>query len=138
MQYLHPPGNCRNCYTATPELLIEYPIFRLGYTLCKTCQEKIGQKLTRVAEETVLLYFALRDRRVPAELDKFDGSKRIDIAVARSRVNIEIDGSVSGHRVSNSASGFLTLRIPGTQVRNNLAETTYYVEAFLKESSARI
>ncbi len=138
MQYLHPPGQCRNCYTATTERLVDYPIFRLGYTLCKSCQDQLGQKLLRKTEETILLYFALRDRKVPAELDKFDGHKWIDIAVARSRVYIEIEGSQSSKSETASSSGYLTLHIPHTQVRENLAETTYYIEAFLKESSSRI
>jgi hypothetical protein len=35
----------------------------------------------------------LKKREVPAELEKFDGHKTIDIAVADARVNIEVDGS---------------------------------------------
>ena len=138
MQYLHPPGQCRNCYTATTERLIDYPIFRLGYTLCESCQTLLGQKLMRVTDETILLYFALRDRHVPAELEKMDGNRKIDIAVARSRVHIEIDSKTGEVTEESSSSNFLTLHIPTAQVRNNLAETTYYIEAFLKESSSRI
>lgn len=45
------------------------------------------------------MYFALKVRRVPAELEKFDGYKHIDIAVVEVKVNIEVDGR---HHIYNN------------------------------------
>lgn len=41
-----------------------------------------------------MLYFSLREREVPAELEKFDGYKTIDIAVVEVKVNIEVAGGL--------------------------------------------
>lgn len=71
------------------------------------------------------MYFALKDRGVPPELEKSDGFKSINIAVPHAKVNIEVDGmqhSYNGkqalsdlHRPLHSfKKGYSTLRIPNT------------------------
>lgn len=137
MHYLHPSGQCRNCHHLTAERAVDYPVFRLGYTLCESCQQQLQHKMAQTSEETLLLYFALRDRKVPAQLEQSEGYKLVDISIAKARVNIAVETSVSG-KDDIATNGFMTLRVSDEQVRNNLAETTYYIEAFIRESYQRI
>lgn len=138
MHYMHPSGHCRNCHHITHERKVEYPIFRLGYTLCESCQAQLQQKMMQTSEETLLLYFALRDRKVPAELEQSAGYKLADISIARARINIAVESPAPEKQDSLAPNGFMTLRISDDQIRNNLVETTYYIEAFVKESYRRI
>jgi very-short-patch-repair endonuclease len=94
------------------------------------------------------LYLSLKSRGVPAELEKFDGYRTIDIAVVGAKVNIELDGP-HGHKYEQALSdlrrtlhsfhkGYLTLRIPNTLVHENLQETADSIIDFLKLSKLKI
>jgi hypothetical protein len=149
MQYFNPPGHCRNCSAAINQHVISYSTETFGHPLCIPCQQDVGNKFNYSTKETINLYFSLRDRGVPAELEKFDGYKAVDIAVVEARVNIEIDGV---HQVNNAdeafadlqrtfysfKKGFLTLRIPSVLVKQNLNQTADYVTEFLNETFFRI
>ncbi|MFN3773848.1 DUF559 domain-containing protein [Cloacibacterium normanense] len=98
-------------------------------------------------EETIRLYFALKKREVPAQLEKYDGFKHIDIAVPEAKINIEVDGI---HHNFNSTQalrdlkrtyhsflkGYYTLRIPNSLVRNDsfLDETANFIVKILNEN----
>jgi len=149
MQYFNPTGHCRNCNAAINQHVTTYSTDTFGYPLCVNCQLDIGNKFNYSTKETINLYFTLRDRGVPAELEKFDGYKNIDIAIADAKVNIEVDGA---HHADNAdeafadlqrtfysfKKGFLTLRIPTVLVKQNLNETADYVTEFLNESFFRL
>jgi len=101
--------------------------------------------IDQTTSETLALYFALRERGVPAELEKFDGHKTIDIAVTDAKVNIEVDGAHHNYDVRQALAdlkrtyfsflkGYLTLRIPNSLVRLNLEETADYITGFLIEN----
>lgn len=149
MQYFNPPGHCRNCSAAINQHVISYSTDTFGYPLCISCQQDIGQKFNYSTKETINLYFSLRDRGVPAQLEKFDGYKNIDIAVAEAKVNIEVDGA---HQLNNTddafadlqrtfysfKKGFLTLRIPNVLVKQNLNQTADYLTQFLNETFLRL
>jgi very-short-patch-repair endonuclease len=93
--------------------------------------------------------FSLKKRGVPAELEKFDGYKTIDIAVVDAKVNIEVD---CHQHISNPKQaladlkrtyfslqkGFLTLRIPTALIRENLEATADYITTFLLENKNKI
>ena len=145
MQYFNPPGHCRNCSAAINQHLISYSTETFGHPLCIPCQQDLGNKFNYSTKETINLYFSLRDRGIPAELEKFDGYKTIDIAVVGARVNIEVDGAHQLNSTDDALAdlqrtfysfkkGFLTLRIPNVLVKQNLNETADYVTEFLKES----
>ena len=149
MQYFNPPGHCRNCSAAINQHVISYSTETYGHPLCINCQQDIGNKFNYSTKETINLYFSLRDRGVPAELEKYDGYKNIDIAVIDARVNIEVDGA---HDLNNAddafadlrrtffsfKKGFLTLRIPPVLVKQNLNQTADYVTEFLNEKFLRM
>lgn len=95
------------------------------------------------------LYLSLKFRGVPAELEKCDGHKTIDIAVVDAKVNIEVDGPQHNYKCEQALSelsrtfysfqkGYLTLRIPNTLIRKNLEETADCITEFLKLSKGKI
>jgi len=72
------------------EKVYTYSTTNYDFELCYTCQSSIN--LNNSTEEATRLYLSLKRRGVPAELEKYDGYKTIDIAVVDARVNIEVDG----------------------------------------------
>ncbi|WP_343522035.1 DUF559 domain-containing protein [Pedobacter sp.] len=95
------------------------------------------------------LYFALKERGVPAQLEKFDGYKHTDIAIPQAKVNIEVDGG--HHNYSNKQAlsdlkrtyhsflkGYLTLRIPNSLVQYHLEETADHITEMLNVNRSRI
>ena len=149
MQYFNPPGHCRNCSAAINQHVISYSTNEFGHPLCIPCQQDVGNKFNYSTKETINLYFSLRERGVPAKLEKFDGYKNIDIAVVEARVNIEVNGA---HHLNNAdqafadlkrtffsfKKGFLAVRIPNVLVKHNLNQTADYVTKFLKETGLRL
>jgi very-short-patch-repair endonuclease len=88
---------------------------------------------------------------VPAQLEKFDGFKHIDIAIPEAKVNIEVDGSHHNYSTKQALAdlkrtyhsflkGYLTLRIPNSLVKNDfvLEETADYIVGFLNENRQRV
>lgn len=149
MQYFNPPGHCRNCSAAINQHVIAYSTETFGYPLCISCQQDVGNKFNYSTKETINLYFSLRERGVPAELEKFDGYKTVDIAVAEARVNIEVDGEQHFNNADQAfddlqrtffsfKKGVLTLRIPNVLVKQNLKQTADYVTEFLNETGLRL
>ena len=149
MQYFNPPGHCRNCSAAINQHVISFSTSTFGHPLCIPCQQDVGNKFNYSTKETINLYFSLRDRGVPAKLEKFDGYKAVDIAVIEARVNIEVDGVRQVNNADEAFAdlqrtfysfkkGFLTLRIPSVLVKQNLNQTADYVTAFLNETFFRI
>jgi very-short-patch-repair endonuclease len=83
------------------------------------------------------------------EFEKFDGYKHIDIAIVKSKVNIEVDGR--HHQGKNQAlrdlkrtfyswnKDFVTLRIPNSLTENDgtIQETAGYIDKFLKKGRTK-
>src|SRR5262245_10304 len=82
--------SCIECKSYIHLNVFNYSLENFGAPLCRSHQNFIRNKKT--TPETLKLYFALRILGVPAELEKFDGYKTIDIAVVEAKVNIEVDG----------------------------------------------
>jgi len=117
-----------------------------GYSLCIDCQNKIKRKMARgTTIETIKLYLALRQRDVPAELEKFDRHKHIDMAVPTAKLNIEVDGLHHNFDTKQALAdlertyhsfrkGFYTIRIPNSLVCDDdiLSKTANYLIKFVK------
>jgi hypothetical protein len=124
----------------------QYSVQKFQHPICRSHQDFIREKLTgSTTQEAVRLYFALLQRGVPAELEKYDGYKQIDIAIVEAKVNIEVDGGhhiYSGHQALKDLQrtlysfrkGYLTLRIPNSLIRSNLSEAVDLIIDFLDES----
>jgi very-short-patch-repair endonuclease len=122
-----------------------------GINLCIHHQRWIDDMQERTTEETIRLYFALKQRNVPAQLEKFDGHKHIDIAIPEAMVNIEVDGAHHNFNVNQARSdlkrtyysflkGYLTLRIPNSLVYDDriLEETADFIVSILVENRNKI
>ena len=83
-------------------------------------------------------------RDVPAELEKYDGFKHIDIAVTDAKVNIEVDGIHHNddarqaladlqRTVHSMRKGYVTVRIPNSLVVQNVEKAADLVTEFLME-----
>jgi very-short-patch-repair endonuclease len=148
MKYYAKPNSCLNCNAHIDLKVFEYSSNKFGFALCISCQKWIERKFDETTPETIKLYFSLRERGVPAQLEKNDGHKRIDIAVVEAKVNIEVDGAHHNFNSKQALSdlqrtyyafkkGYFTLRIPNSLVWNNLAETADYITDLLNVSNAK-
>lgn len=137
--------NCLECRDNLHDTVYKYSTQNFGIPLCRVHQNWVREMEYQTTGETLALYFALRERGVPAELEKFDGHKTIDIAVTDAKVNIEVDGAHHNYDVLQALAdlkrtyfsflkGYLTLRIPNSLVRLNLEETADYITGFLIEN----
>ena len=92
MKHYNSTQACVNCSCHIDQKVFEFSRNNLGFPLCIPCQKWLGEKLDETTRETVDLYFSLKVRGVPAQLEKDDGYKSIDIAIVDAKVNIEVDG----------------------------------------------
>lgn len=150
MSYNNQQPDCCNCFDKIDERVFQYSNQNFGIALCRPCQDWFRGILacTSATDASISLYFALRLRGVPAELEKHDGFKTIDIAVPDAKVNIEVDGE---HHNKNSQQamrdldrtlyaykkGFLTLRIPNSLVKSNLDQAADKITEYLVVSRER-
>ena len=132
---------CIECKKGIDEIVYKYSLKNFGVPLCRYHQDRIRN--SEATAEAKNLYFALRKKGIPAELQKSDRYKTIDIAIPKFKLNIEVDGSHHNHNAQQALSdlqrdyysyskGFLTLRIPNSLVRHYLAKTVTYIKGFLK------
>ena len=147
MKHYEKMHSCLHCHSYIDEKTYTYSTSNYGYELCHTCQSLIN--LNNSTGEATRLYLSLKKRGVPAELEKFDGHKTIDIAVVDARVNIEVDGHQHISNTKQALSdlkrtyfsfqqGYLTLRIPTALIREKLEETADYITTFLLENKNKI
>lgn len=140
---------CIDCSAPITTLVFIYSSTNFGLSLCKYCQDNFKEKSKNSTREAIDLYIALRKRKVPAELEKWDGHKTIDIAVVHAKLNIEVDGQHHNFHPEQAMSdlkrsfyafqeGYLTLRIPNSLVKYHLEDTADYITDFLIESRDQI
>lgn len=138
-------GTCLECNENLHPSVFEYSTQNFGIPLCRRHQHWLKHEVPNATTEALDLYFALKQRGVPAELEKHDGYKSIDIAVVEARVNIEVDGGHHQFDHDQALSdlkrtyysflkGYLTLRIPNVLVRSHLNETADMLVDILLEN----
>lgn len=143
-------NNCIECGCYIPKNVFDYSLNNYGHPLCRSHQQWLSNIFynSSTTPQAIELYFALRKRGVPAELEKWDGFKTIDIAVTQAMVNIEVDGQHHNYSHQQALSdlkrtfysfqkGFLTLRIPNSLVEWSIEETADYITEFLIENKNR-
>ena len=95
--------------------------------------------------EARALYHALVKLGIPAELEKYDGYKTIDIAITRAKVNIEVDGPQHKNNANQALADlkrtiysfqkdYVTLRIPYCLINEHLEEAAPLIAKFIWES----
>jgi very-short-patch-repair endonuclease len=138
---------CTECYSPINGNVANYSINKFGIPLCVEHQHWVEFMSQQSTLEAIRLYFALKQRGVPAQLEKFDGYKHIDIAIPEAKVNIEVDGGHHNYDTKQALAdlkrtyfsflkGYHTIRIPNSLIHNDyvLNETAEYIVAFLNES----
>ena len=141
---------CIECGCYIQQKVFDYSLNNYGHPLCRSHQQWLSTIFynSSTTPQAIELYFALRRRGVPAELEKWDGYKTIDIAVTDAKVNIEVDGKHHNYNHQQALSdlkrtfysfqkGYLTLRIPNSLVEWSIEETADYITEFLIESKNR-
>src|SRR5688572_8824642 len=130
---------CIECDSMIDGNVFSYSVEHFGLALCIDDQRWLKQMAKQTTFETICLYFALRERGVPAELEKFDGFKTIDIAITDAKINIEVDGCHHNFNPQQALAdlqrtlysfkkGYLTLRIPNSLVDEiHLEQTADYL-----------
>jgi len=139
--------NCLECSQSLTTGVMDFSIDNFGIPLCMNHQKWVQQMESQTTEETLRLYFALKERGVPAEIEKFDGYKHIDIAILEAKINIEVDGRHHNYNTNQARAdlkrtyhsflkGYTTFRIPNSLVYNEdvLNETADYIVGILNES----
>ncbi len=143
-------STCIECGCFIQPMVYSYSVNNFGHPLCRYHQQWLNSIVNNssTTPQAIELYFALRRRGVPAELEKWDGYKTIDIAVTEAKVNIEVDGKHHNFSHQQALSdlkrtyysfqkGYLTLRIPNSLVEWSIEETADYITDFLIESKNR-
>lgn len=120
----------------------------LGYSDHRNAMETLGVELctehryrmlklmetNNTPREAIQLYYGLKEAGIAAMLEWWDGNKSIDIAIARVKLNIEIDSEY--HMMTHEQAindlekamhsfknGFTTIRIPHVLIKYYLKET---------------
>jgi hypothetical protein len=147
MKHYEKMHSCLHCNCHIDEKVYKFSIASFGFQLCLICQHSL-KTTNKTTLEAMELYLSLKKRGVPAELEKFDGYKTIDIAIVDARVNIEVDGPQhnSDHKQAFSdlkrnchsfENGYFTLRIPNSLIRENLDDTADYITEFLNLNKSK-
>ena len=132
---------CAECDCRIPGNVYHYSTQNMGVPLCIPHQKWIRNH--EATPQAIELYFLLKQNGVPAELEKHDGHKSVDIVIEEAKVHIEVDGV--HHNSDNRQAlqdlkrtfhafrqGYITLRIPNSLIHWNAEETADYITEFLE------
>ncbi|MBP9757363.1 MAG: DUF559 domain-containing protein [Candidatus Pacebacteria bacterium] len=103
----------------------------------------------RSTPEALALKSALEDEGVIVEVEKFDGFKRVDLAIPRARLYIEVDGihhytnheqilADLGRSHYSALDGFSTIHIPNEIIRSHLERIAAALAKASKVRAARM
>lgn len=113
------------------------------FPLCFKCYNSLRYKISRASKPTQALYFLLKEKQIPAQLEESDGYKTIDIVIEDAKLHIEVDGYHHNLK-SNQAltdlkrtyhsikKGIYTLRIPNSLIREQMEQASEYVMEIIK------
>jgi very-short-patch-repair endonuclease len=117
---------CRRGGTILTPRVSEYSLARFSIPLC--WQHQQYARNSTATKESLTLYALLKEAGIPAQFEKFDGHKTIDIAIPDLFLNIEVDGAQ--HRRNkrqrqsdklrdeySARKGFATFRVSNELVR---------------------
>ena len=134
---------CLECDKALEKPVFYYSTENFGIPLCRIHQSWVLHLDYKTTDDALSLYFALKERGVPDQLEKHDGFKSVDIAIEEAKVHIEVDGVHHNFDSRQAMSdlqrtyhsfkkGYFTLRIPNSLVRRDLEETADWIVEILK------
>lgn len=131
---------CLECECLLTLQVFDYSSKYFGVPLCMPHQ--VLFKNHKSTDQTISLYFALKERGLSPELEKFDGFKHIDIAIPKAKINIEVDGGHHNYSHNQALAdlkrtyhsfqkGYFTFRIPNSLINNHLDETADHLAEML-------
>jgi len=139
---------CVECGYTVNQAVYNYSLDTFGSVLCRNHQNWIRSLGPTITDEAITLYLCLRECGVPAELEKHDGFKTVDICIEEAKVHIEVDGG--HHNLSSTQAladlkrtyysfkkGYFTLRLPNSLIHIDLDETVDYIVDLLELSRKR-
>jgi len=143
--------NCLECNKELGYLDHKNAMDSLGVELCENhfsrMQKLIAQHETPL--EAIQLYYGLKQANVNAMLEWWDGTKSVDIAISRVKLNIEIDTKY--HMLTHEQAindleeamhsfknGFTTIRIPHVLIKHYLKETVTNILGIMEGLKANI
>lgn len=138
---------CSECNQKLSTAERNYSLKNFGSLLCMDHQQLLKEKFNKSQPRVVELYKALRQRGVPAEIEKFDGYKTIDIVIEEAKIHIEVDGL--HHKGPQQAltdlkrtfysfcEGYVTLHIPNSLVEFDIDETADWLTEIIVENKPR-
>jgi len=147
---------CSKCDGYVTKKEMNYSIRNYGKILCRDCQnqekrtlEKHKKSKARSTPQAQKLYETLCKMGVPAKLEQWDHHKHIDIAIPKSKVNIEVDGMqhLYSHKQAladlkrtfySFRKGYVTLRIPNKLISEKLYETAKYIKKLIDSSNEQL
>lgn len=141
------PNYCIECNCYISNQVKIYSVNKWGIPLCLEHQEWLQQIRNFSTDYAIRLYFHLKSNGVPAQLEKFDGHKHIDIAIPEAKINIEVDGAHHNYNTTQALSdlkrtyysfrkGYYTIRIPNSLAKDidTIVETADLITEIANES----
>ncbi len=144
---------CNKCGKTISEEEYRYSNQHFSRALCREHQarptKKSYYKKPEPTPQALKLGNLLKNMGHKVEFEKYDGYKHIDIAIVKSKVNIEVDGGQ--HQKTEQAlrdlkrtfyswdKNFVTLRIPNSLTQEDtIKETAEYIDKFLRKNKAQL
>jgi hypothetical protein len=132
---------CLDCNKLLDEAVVRISTKETGVSLCDHHRKLIRSLVQRHATppEALQLYYGLKEAGAAPTLEWWDGSRSVDIALSRVKLNLEVDmmyemftcnqvlDTLEG-RMYGFKNGFHTIRIPHMLIRQCLTDT---IEALL-------
>ena len=129
-------GTCLDCNKVLDEAVITVSRNETGVVLCDRHRKLIRRLMKKhgTSPEALQLYYALKESGATPTLEWWDGTRSVDIALSRVKLNLEVDMSyelftckqaldILEERMYSFKNGFNTIRIPHMLIRQCLPET---------------
>jgi len=123
----------------------------LGVELCKKHKKRIDRliRTNNTPVAAVQLYYGLKAAGESPMLEWWDGSKYVDLAFSRVKLNIEIDDRYEKltdeqalehlqKTMQSFANGFTTIKIPHTLIKYHLKETVQNILGIMEGLRANV
>ncbi len=137
--------NCLECNKKLNYFDHQNSVDLYGVSLCKLHKIRIDKLVVakNTPIEAIILYYGLKENGIQPMLEWWDGTKSIDLAISRVKLNIEIDSDYTNitdeqavlffkKAIRNLKNGFTTIHIPRIIVKYYLKETVSGIESIIK------
>ena len=127
---------CNDCNTSVTSEFARATEERFGVVLCERHAKLVNRiiKEHQTPVEAIQLFYALKEAGANPMLEWWDGTKSVDIAISRVKLNIEIETDyhlITHQQAINDLeepmhsfkNGFTTIRIPHVVVKYYLEQT---------------